>query len=114
MTNELSDEEYTLTDEELDELIGRQGNLTPDETMEYHCEVCDRKEVLTEAEAYQAGWDYPPFVGLWGVVSPRTCPDCLIDQTAYWHVLTVGSEGLSEKHRATITRILGERLVVPE
>jgi hypothetical protein len=75
---------------------------------EYVCEVCGRVEELTEKDAYDTGWDYPPFIGLWGVVSPRTCggPTCSVEKTAYWAVLN--DTELSEHHRATITRILQE------
>lgn len=81
--------------------------------MKYICEVCDTEAELEEEEAYHAGWDYPPFIGIWGVVSPRTCPNCTIEKTAYWHVMTVGaSEPLSERHARTINRILAEPLEV--
>lgn len=76
---------------------------------EYICEVCDLHADLTEEEAYKAGWDYPPFIGAWGIISPRTCPNCLIENTAYWQIITVGTENLSDKHMATIRRILAER-----
>ena len=38
------------------------------------CEVCGRTEVLTPQEAFDKGWDYPPMMGSFGVVSPRTYP----------------------------------------
>lgn len=34
------------------------------------CEVCGRCEILTPEEAFQAGWDYPPRMGFFGVLSP--------------------------------------------
>lgn len=79
-----------------------------DETFRYECEVCGRVEVLTEVDAFDTGWDYPPFIGQWGVVSPRTCggADCGIDKTAYWAVMA-GNE-LTEQQARTITRILEE------
>lgn len=75
---------------------------------EYVCEVCGRRETLTEKAAFDAGWDYPPFIGQWGVVSPRTCggPTCGIQHTAYWAI--VSGHELSEKHIATIERIQAE------
>jgi len=40
--------------------------------MKYVCEICGRTEIKTPEEAYQEGWDYPPFMGSYGVVSART------------------------------------------
>jgi hypothetical protein len=48
------------------------------------CEVCGREEVLTPEAAYGLGWDYSPRMGSWGVISPRICPNCLINRTAWW------------------------------
>jgi hypothetical protein len=79
-----------------------------DEKREYHCEVCDAKETLTEQEMFDAGWDYPPRIGTWGVVSPRTCGNCGIEETAWWHLITQGSTNLPEKHQATVRRIISE------
>lgn len=75
---------------------------------EYLCETCGKHETLTEKEAFEAGWDYPPFIGAWGVVSPRTCGECSIDTTAWWHLTLHGSDDLPERHRATIARIIAE------
>jgi hypothetical protein len=82
---------------------------TPSEAIyRYECEVCGRVEHLTEKDAFDTGWDYPPFIGRWGVVSPRTCGggSCGIDKTAYWAVMN-GAE-LTEQQARTITRILEE------
>ena len=53
------------------------------------CEVCGRTEVLTPQEAFDEGWDYPPMMGSFGVVSPRTCPNCLMVDTAWqlWYFM---------------------------
>ncbi len=40
------------------------------------CEVCGRTEVLTPEEAFRVEWDYPLRIGFYGILSPRTCPDC--------------------------------------
>jgi hypothetical protein len=81
--------------------------------VKYICEVCDAEAELEEEEAYKLGWDYPPFIGIWGIVSPRTCPNCTIEGTAYWHIMTKGTtEPLPERHAKTITRILAEPLEV--
>lgn len=74
--------------------------------MKYVCEVCDKTEELTEEAAYESGWDYPPFIGAWGIVSPRTCPNCLVTGTAWWALIK--QEPLTERHRATIERITNE------
>lgn len=79
---------------------------TPSELLRYKCEVCGRTEILTETDAFESGWDYPPFIGAWGVVSPRTCADCGIDKTAYWAVIT--GAPLSDHQQDTIQRITEE------
>lgn len=74
------------------------------------CEHCGRDELLTAREAYQQGWDYPPFMGAWGIVSPRTCGHCTIDRTLWW-ALVVEKKGLSqltERQREALVRILKE------
>ncbi|ULP48019.1 hypothetical protein [Mycolicibacter virginiensis] len=74
------------------------------------CEVCDLKEILTPDEAYAAGWDYPPRMGVFGVVSPRTCPKCPIAETVWWALAMVGRtlDQLTDKQRAAVARILAE------
>lgn len=74
------------------------------------CEVCGRTEVLTPQEAYDAGWDYPPFMGSFGIVSPRTCPDCMMMDTT-WAAITlkgVKPDELSDRQKQTIMRIIRE------
>lgn len=75
------------------------------------CEACDRDEILTPEEAYQQGWDYPPKMGAFGVVSPRTCPDCTVDKTVYWMIITHNGDSppqLDERQMAIIQRIRDE------
>lgn len=48
------------------------------------CEVCGRYEEITSEEAFNSGWDYPPDFGSFGVLSPRTCPDCDMKDTTWW------------------------------
>ena len=77
---------------------------------QYICEVCGKTSVMTQDEAYQDGWDYPPFMGTYGVISPRTCPNCSMMDTA-WAALTLKKipyEKLSEKQKNAIERIKGE------
>ena len=74
------------------------------------CEVCGREEILTPDEAFDAGWDYPPRMGIFGVVSERTCGNCTIDKSAWW-ALTVEKKKLEEltpNQRAAVERILHE------
>lgn len=86
-----------------------QENLDESRTYTYECETCGTKEELTEKQAFQAGWDYPPFIGLWGVLSPRTCRNCPITTTAYWQVVQGAKyEELSEHHQQTVRRVMAE------
>ena len=74
------------------------------------CEVCGRTEILTPEEAYKQGWDYPPYMGTFGVISARTCPDCLITETA-WAALVLDKKPLwelSKRQVEAINRILTE------
>lgn len=76
----------------------------------YVCEVCEKTEELTEQEAFDQGWDYPPFIGKWGIVSPRTCGDCVMDDTAWWALVInkVPLMELEERHLRTVIRIQQE------
>ena len=76
----------------------------------YICEVCGKEELLTADEAFEKGWDYPPFIGEFGVVSPRTCPDCPMEETA-WAALVLKNKTyceLSERQQKTVQRIMNE------
>lgn len=100
---------FTPNEELLEAMEEAHRHPNTTDEREYLCEVCGKKETLTEAVAYESGWDYPPFIGLWGVVSPRTCPNCTIEHTAYWHVLREGTENIPPNHMVTIKRIMAER-----
>ncbi len=74
------------------------------------CEVCGRTEVLTPEEAFEAGWDYPPRMGAFGIVSPRTCPDCSMMDTV-WAALVLRHEPMDEltdDQKITLLRIVNE------
>ena len=74
------------------------------------CEVCGRTEILTPQEAFDEGWDYPPRMGSFGIVSPRTCPDCSMMDTA-WAALALEGKTpneLTERQKQTILRIVSE------
>ncbi len=74
------------------------------------CEVCSKTEILTPEEAYDLGWDYPPIMGSFGVVSARTCPNCPINKTIWWKIVINNSDlnNLSEKDKETLNRIINE------
>ena len=51
----------------------------------YICESCGIEQIYNSPEeAYKDGWDIPPYMGTYGVLSPRTCPNCTIDKTVWW------------------------------
>lgn len=52
--------------------------------LKHICEVCGRNEVLDSDEAYKLGWDYPPGMGVFGIISARTCPNCPINKTVWF------------------------------
>lgn len=74
------------------------------------CEVCGREEILTPEEAFNAGWDYPPKMGSFGIVSQRTCPHCPVNKTAWWAIVVEHEHpnALPDKQKAVINRILQE------
>ena len=74
------------------------------------CENCGKQEVLTSEDGYKQGWDYPPKMGAFKVISPRTCGNCGIQTTLWWEITSnkTPPEQLSEKHQKTLKRILTE------
>lgn len=77
------------------------------------CEICGTEEILDSEEAFNAGWDYPPGIGMFGVVSPRTCSNpgtCPIDQTVWWQlaIKKVPMDQLTEEQLAVVNRIVRE------
>lgn len=82
------------------------------------CEVCGRTEILSPDEAFKTGWDYPPKMGTFGEISPRTCGSCGMTDTVWWKYQTgqVSYNGLTEKQMETVIRIKGEplSLILPE
>lgn len=97
--------------------------------LRYTCENCGRVEIYDDPEeAFQAGWDYPPRMGQFGVIGPRTCPNCAINTTLWWKLATGELSGiitsddtrkindriefsarqLSDHDKQTMLRILGE------
>ncbi len=79
--------------------------------LKYICETCGKTETIDDEEtAYKLGWDYPPKMYEFGVVSPRTCGNCSIDTTLWWQLVAenVPVEELEERHKQTLKRILTE------
>ncbi|SKH67007.1 hypothetical protein [Mycobacteroides abscessus] len=78
--------------------------------LQHICEVCGKQAILTPSQAYEAGWDYPPCMGEFAVISPRVCPICPSTSTVWWAVAVDGLalDMLSQRQRATLERILGE------
>jgi hypothetical protein len=74
------------------------------------CEVCGAEEVLAPEEAFARGWDYPPLMGQFGVVSPRTCPNCVISGTLWWALAACAArlDTLTVPQLVTLGRIQGE------
>ena len=52
----------------------------------HYCEVCGEKVFCTAEEAFEAGWDYPPQMGTFGLLGPRTCGKCNLNDTLFWKV----------------------------
>lgn len=54
----------------------------------HYCEVCGKKEFITAQDAFDSGWDYPPRMGHFGMLGPRTCGNCYLKDTLFWKVNT--------------------------
>lgn len=80
----------------------------------HYCEVCGKKEFLTAKDAFDNGWDYPPQLGVFGLLGPRTCGNCFIANTLYMKIHAPGRfpvvvEGeLTPEELVTWRRIKGE------
>lgn len=74
------------------------------------CENCGKEQILTSEEGYSQGWDYPPKMGKFKIISPRTCGECGIETTLWWEITCnkTPPEQLSERHQNTLKRILTE------
>lgn len=81
-----------------------------DKKLIHICEVCGKTENLTPEEAFNEGRDYPPRMGGFGIVGPRTCGNCPINLTVWWALVSEKKSvsELSQQQRETIKRIQGE------
>lgn len=80
------------------------------EALRHICEACGVEKVMTPEQAYSEGWDYPPKMFPFGVLSPRTCGNCTIDKTLWWRLVTEGLDpkDLTEADLALIERVNNE------
>lgn len=79
----------------------------------HYCEVCGTKIFCTAQEAFEAGWDYPPKIGSFGLLGPRTCGKCTWNDTLFIKVHQqaipiVIEKTLTEKELQTWRRIKNE------
>lgn len=73
------------------------------------CEVCGKQIICDDPkDAYNLGWDYPPFMGKYGVLSPRTCDSCTIEKTLWWKITAEGSDYLNSHDLEILKRIKDE------
>ena len=77
----------------------------------HECEGCGLRLLLTPALAFQLGWDYPPRMGQWGIVSPRTCGACGIEKTVWWELAMnkKSVHDLTDEQYDTAIRIINEK-----
>lgn len=76
----------------------------------HYCEVCGKKELLTADEAFEQGWDYPPGIYFFRLLTPRKCGNCPITETLSIKLAT-GKKSLSEltdSEWETVKRIMNE------
>lgn len=75
------------------------------------CEVCGKTKIMTSEQAFNEGWDYPPRMGTFGIVSPRTCGNCSMMDTL-WMALQSGKiKGIGDMtvdQRVVLARIQNE------
>lgn len=84
---ELNEELQQISKED-DEKRKRQELLESMKTRPFwhYCEVCGKKEFITAKAAFDNGWDYPPNIGVFGLLGPRTCGKCQLKDTLYFKV----------------------------
>lgn len=103
---------YTMTTDEIKYEPEKTMQILIDEhtPLVHICEVCGEETVLTSEESFKNGWDYPPRMGTFGVLSPRTCGKCAIDKTLWWAMTTnnMSLDALNERQLQTLDRILQE------
>jgi hypothetical protein len=81
-----------------------------DMVLRHICENCGKEQILSSEEGYKQGWDYPPKMGTYKIISPRTCGECCISTTLWWEIACnkIPIDQLIERHQQTLKRILNE------
>ncbi len=76
----------------------------------HYCEVCGKKELLTADEAFAQGWDYPPGIYFFRLLTPRTCGNCSITKTLWWKLVALKKNlsELTDGEMETLWRIQNE------
>lgn len=99
-----------MTDHPDDNTRPDHRDYTPTDPFEHICEVCGKTAMLTSQDAYWAGWDYPPEMGEFGIISPRTCEHCPMDATVWWAIAMdkFTLDELTPDQLKTIARIRNE------
>lgn len=80
----------------------------------HYCEVCGRKEFITAEDAYDSGWDYPPQIGHFGLLSPRTCGNCSIADTLYMKINAPGRVPIAVESELTSAELITWRRIKAE
>lgn len=80
------------------------------EQFEHWCEACGKTEVFSSEEAFERGWDFPPRMGAWGTVYPRTCSNCSINKTLWWALMVEKKtiDKCTPHQRQVLARIMNE------
>lgn len=76
----------------------------------FRCEKCGKEVRMTPEESFRAGWDAAPYMYPFGVISPRTCSSCSIEDTLWWAIAVEGKNlsELSPMQTAALRRLLAE------
>ena len=80
----------------------------------HYCEVCGKKEFISAEQAFNDGWDYPPHIGTFGVLSSRTCGDCPMTGTLWFRMIQKKEYGIfstsnfTPKEIRLLNRVKGE------
>jgi len=86
------------------------ANIQDDTLLRHICETCGKVEIISSEDGFNRGWDYPPKMGSFKVVSPRTCGECAINTTLWWELATNKTpiNELDPRHQETLKRIFAE------
>ena len=80
----------------------------------HYCEVCGRKEFTTAGDACDSGWDYPPQIGHFGLLSPRTCGNCSIVDTLFMKINAPGRVPIVVQSELTPAELITWRRIKAE